>query len=355
MKAKNWNTLVIGMTVCLLLALALATVVIDPFLHYHKPLSSLEYPLKDERYQNDGIARHYEYDSLITGTSMSQNFKCSEFDVLWEARSVKIAYSGASYHELNNSIRRAISYRPETRYVVCSLDGNRLIYPAHEDEYEGYPDYLYDSNPFNDVNYLLNKEVVPKTLAVINYTRAGESMPDRDAYGSWNQYKSFGAESVLASFTRQIEREEETVLSEEDIRMVRENVEENFLATALANPDTEFYLFYPPYSVCYWEALVRTKQINAQIEAQKIAVELLLTADNVHIYDFSDRIDITSELDNYTDTMHYGEWINSEILRMMREGQQELTEDNFEAYYDKVRLLYENYDYEAMYESLKEG
>ena len=196
MKAKPWNFLVIGATVLILALLAAATAVIDPFLHYHNPLPFLEYPLRDDRYENDGMARHYSYDSVLTGTSMSMNFKCSEFDALWDAQSLKIAYSGATFHELGENLRRCYSYRPKLRYVVCSLDGSRLNAPADGDAYTGYPVYLYDNNPWNDVYYLLNKEVVPKTLAVINYTRAGEKTPDRDLYGNWAQYKSFGRDAA---------------------------------------------------------------------------------------------------------------------------------------------------------------
>lgn len=95
----------------MLFSVAAATVVIDPFLHYHGPLAGLEYPLLDERYQNDGIARHFSYDALITGTSMTQNFKPSEFDALWGAEAVKIAFSGASYREVDENVRRALTYK----------------------------------------------------------------------------------------------------------------------------------------------------------------------------------------------------------------------------------------------------
>ena len=339
--------MVITVTIAILGILAVATIVIDPFLHYHTPLSGLEYPLKDEWYQNDGIARNYEYDALITGTSMTQNFKCSEFDALWGTNSVKTSYSGAGYYELNQNIRRAFDYHPNIRYVLCSLDGTKLIAPAESENYGDYPDYLYDNNPFNDVEYVLNKEVVPMTLAVLNYTRAGNKTPTRDEYASWSQYKTYGRETVLSSFTLLPVSEEENLLTEEDIVNTRENVTENFLATALAHPDTEFYLFFPPYSICYWEALQRTKQLNAQLQAQEMAVELLLQADNIHVFDFSAKIEITADLDNYTDTLHYGGWINSELLNLMSEGTNELTTDNYKGYYQQLNELYTNYDYSA--------
>ena len=345
MRTRKWNLLVIGATIGMLLLIASITIFVDPFFHYHAGQSFLEYPLKDERYQNDGIARNYEYDSIIAGTSMCQNFLCSEFDELWGAKTVKLTTSGATYHESNANIRRALSYNEDVNYVVCSLDGNKLNYEPYEDDYEGYPEYLYDINPFNDVNYLLNKDIIPKTLAVLNYTRAGNITTNMDEYSSWGRYKVFGKDSVLSTFTLVEEREEELFLSEEDIQRIRTNVTENFLQTARMYPDTTFYLFFPPYSVCYWEALVRTKQLGVQIEAQKIAVEVLLTADNIQVYDFSHRTDITGNLENYTDTLHYGDWINSDILKMIRYEENRLLKENFNTYYDELKILYETYDY----------
>ena len=345
MKAKTWNLLVLGCTSGMLAVLAGVTIFVDPFLHYHGGQDFLEYPLQDERYQNDGIVRHYDYDSIITGTSMSQNFNCSEFDELWEAESIKIANSGASYHESGENIRRVFSHNADVVNVLCSLDGSRLNVPAYEDEYEGYPVYLYDNNPFNDVNYLLNKEVVPKTIAVLNYTRSGQRTPTMDEYQNWSRYKSFGRDSVLSSFSLAEELEEESVLTDEDIRQIRENVSINFLELAKEHPDTTFYLFFPPYSICYWEALVRTKQLNSQLEAQKTGVEVLLSVENIRVYDFSYRVDIIENLDNYTDSIHYGEWVNSEMLQMMKAGEGLLTKDRLEEYYDFIAELYLQYDY----------
>lgn len=348
MKAKTWNSWVLGSTLVILGIVAVVTMVIDPFLHYHKPLSFLEYPLKDERYINDGISRNYKYQALITGTSMCQNFKTSEFEELWNVSAIKVAYSGASYHELNSNIGRALEYNSELQYVLCSLDGTKLIAPADCDEYTGYPEYLYDNNPFNDVSYLLNKDVVPMTIAVVNYTRAGETTPTFDQYGSWSQYKTFGKDAVQASYTRLEFRDEEVTLSEVEKGMIKENIEQNYLATARENEDVEFYFFFPPYSICYWDALYRTRQLDAQLQAQEMAVELLLSADNVHVYAFDDCVEITGDLNNYTDTLHYGEWINSYIIQNIHKGNGELNKDNYQEYFDKIKILYSTYDYSVL-------
>lgn len=350
MKAGKWNLLVVGGTAAILLLIAGITVWIDPFLHYHKALDEFEYPLKDERYQNDGILRNYSYNAVITGTSMAQNFKTSEFDELWEASAVKICFSGASYKEIDENVRRALKYNDGIKYVLRSLDGNRLNYPADQNEYEGYPTYLYDDNLFNDVQYLLNKEVIPKTLAVVNYTRAGEQTPTWDEYGNWSKYKHFGKEEVFQTWSQFAEQEEEYLLQQEDYDRISENIRTNVLQTAIENEDVTFYLFIPPYSICYWDTLVRTKQMNAQLCAEQTAVEMLLQADNIHIYAFDDHVEIISNLDNYTDALHYGEWINSEILRWINNGEGELTKENYAEYFEKLRRIYSTYDFSELRE-----
>lgn len=340
MKEKKWNIFVLGSTFGILLLVALVTLVIDPYLHYHKPLEVLEYPLKDERYINDGIARNYKYEAMITGTSMAQNFKASQMEELWQVPTIKTAYSGATFHELNESIGRAISYNPKLRYVLCSLDGSRINHDAYSDSYEGYPEYLYDKNPLNDVNYLLNKEVIPKTIAVVNYTRAGNQTTTMDAYGSWSQYKVFGKDAVEATVVPKQAVAEVVSFTAEDEARVRENVTENYLETGLENPGVTFYFYLPPYSVYYWEDLVKTGQLEAQLRAEELAVELLTEAPNIHVYGFADRTEITGNLDNYMDILHYGDWINEEIMDMIYRGEGELTKDNYKEYFQKVRELY---------------
>ena len=345
MKSKKWNLFVIGCSLGLIIFIAGITILIDPFLHYGDGLGSLQYPLKDERYQNDGIARHYEYNAIITGTSMCQNFLASEFDTLWGAQTIKLTHSGASYHESCNTIERALSYQEDVEYVLCSLDGSFMNTPWDYNTYEGYPTYLYDNNPFNDVKYLLNKEVVPKTIAVINYTRVGNKTTSKDEYGFWGNYKTYGKESVLKSFVLQEKTEHIYMLTKEDKAQIEENITKNFLQLAQDNPDVTFYFFFPPYSICHWEGLQRSGQLGLHFEAQKMVTEILLSMDNVEIYDFSKRTDIIGNLDNYTDTLHYGPWVNSEILEMIHTKSGRLTKDNCEEYWQEVYELYQDYDY----------
>ena len=133
--------------------------IFDPYFHFHKPFPFVSYRLYDERYINDGISRHFDYDLIITGTSMAQNFKTSEADVLFGVKSVKETFSGAAYKEISENLERALSRNRDLKTIIWTMDTNAILRDKDYVAYDEYPVYLYDDNPWNDVNYVFNKEV----------------------------------------------------------------------------------------------------------------------------------------------------------------------------------------------------
>jgi len=346
MDHKRWNLTVL-ISFCGILALvAVFNFAVDPFLHYGTGIGKFEYPLKDERYINDGIQRNYDYSLMITGTSMSWNFAPSLAERLWGRNAIKTAYSGAYQHELAESMQNAISHNPGLEMIICSLDPNTLITDPYREAYSGNPYYLYDDNPFNDVYYLLNKEVVTKSIAVINYTRAGNVTVSPDDYGRFDLYMPAGREAVLASYERLPVSDTALTFDENARNIVYNNLSENFIRIASDNPDVEFIFYIPPYSYCYWDGAVRSGQLGYILDAEKYAAALLLQYDNVSVYAFDDDLTITTDLDNYTDTLHYTSGICNVILERIHNGEGRLTPGDLEEYFDNIGTVYSEYDYD---------
>lgn len=63
--AIKWIIGILAAAAAAVLIFILSIFAIDPMFHYHAPLKFLSYPLVNERYQNNGIARHFDYDSVI--------------------------------------------------------------------------------------------------------------------------------------------------------------------------------------------------------------------------------------------------------------------------------------------------
>ena len=349
---KKWGIALLVLTgVCLSLVGAV-TAVIDPFFHYHKPLSFLSYPLNNERYQNDGIVRHFDYDAVITGTSMTLNFKTSELDALFGVHSVKVSFPGAMYKEINENLEKAARRNPDLRLIVRGLDSLWLLQDADAVGYEesSYPTFLYDDFLLNDVYYVLNKDVLlNNTKGVLGQTLSGQGTTSFDDYGNWNQAFSFGRDAVDAVYHRAEKAEVVQEMTQEDREMLRKNLTQNVTELAKAYPEIDFYLFFTPYSIYYWDNLNQTGTLKKQLQAEEEAIKLLLSCDNIYLFAFSDQFDLVCDLDHYKDEIHYSEEINSQILRWMKDQEHLLTRENYQAYCGRVYQFYTTFDYEALF------
>ena len=91
--------------------------------------------------------------------------------------------------------------------------------------------------------------------------------------------------------------------------------------------------------------------MDRTLETLKIVIKDLLEVDNIRLYYFSNNTEITTNFDNYKDTVHYGEWVNSYIIKAISKGENLLTKDNYMDYLNKTREIYTNYDYKSLLNS----
>lgn len=124
----------------------------------------------------------------------------------------------------------------------------------------------------------------------------------------------FGAKSVLASYTLE-EPQPPRELTEEERRMVSENIQQNVTELVSAHPETTFYLFFPPYSICYWDMAKNDGTLDSQIDAEQMVIEELIKYPNVKLYSFCNNAELVCNLEHYRDQAHYDEWVNSQILK----------------------------------------
>lgn len=332
----------------LLFLIATLNFVIDPFFHYRKPLNGLAYILQEERYQNNGILKNYDYDAIIAGSSMSENFKTSQLDKLFNTNSIKVSCSGSvsSYKEVNEEIEVAYKCGKDLKMVIRSIDVGALIEDKDAMRYDDsfYPTYLYDNNPFNDINYLLNKQVLTNSVAVLYNTIIGNETTSFDDYANWMHDAEFGKDAIGYDFAGETNKEQLPLTSNE-IQIVTDNVTQNFYDIAKKHPETEFYYFFTPYSICYMDREYNDGTLLKQFEAMKVATKIFNELDNVHIFTYFDLTDYISDLNNYRDIYHYSEDMNEFILLTMKNGEYELNKNNYIQIINNQIDYYCNFDY----------
>ena len=348
-----WLIGFIAISGTVLAALGSIVVKVDPFFHYGLPQTdTYYYLLYSERNQNDGIGRYFDYDAMITGTSMAQCFKTSEFDSIFGVHSVKTTFSGGSFKEIGDHLKRSLSANSDIKTIIRSLDMDYFFFDYNDlgTMADGdYPDYLYDDNIFNDYKYVLSRDIIfDRAYKMMTETESAGFEPgitSFDVYSNWmSDAITFGAKSVCPTDIKNYEPVSSSLSSHEK-NMIRRNITRNITEIANAYPDTQFYYYVTPYSAVWWNAQCANGVIGKQIEAERYIIELMLECDNIHLYSFNTNFALTTNLNNYKDAGHYGEWVNTAILQWMYDGEGLLTKENYQQYLAEELEFYQNYDY----------
>lgn len=321
----------------LLLVLIIGLVILfDPFYQYHKPLPGLKSVLTDKEYQCVGTLRNFDYDSLIVGSSVCENYNNNWFSEGFDCTAIKAIRSYGATADLCYLLDVAYETH-DLDYVFYNIDPSSLS-ASTETTYEstGCPMYLYDTNVLNDAQYLLNKDVL---MEKIPYMLAFSFIGDYDEGNSynWAQWKYFGADLATGMYGRKSSISpmlEETYYEDElagNIALLTAQVE--------AHPETTFKFFFPPYSMLWWDDAYRGGELDACLYNEKQAIAALLEYDNVEIYYYQDEEEIITNLDNYMDMIHFSKDINQYICESLITGENRLTKDNYEERIENMRSL----------------
>ena len=346
---KKWGVCAVGMLAVMVVGMALLTYIVDPYFHYHAPLSGISYRLYEQRYINDGISRHFEYDAVITGNSLSENFRASEFDELFDANSIKLPYSGAGYKELWSALDRTLSYNPSVEKVLVIVDTADILREKDYMRYTDYPDYLYDDNIWNDSMYLWNKDVLYRgTMNNLLMTLAGKESTTFDEYSA--QSGKTGADKVLPLIGDIPDADEAPSwgYNLEDRQMVKDNINENIIRIVQKYPEVEFHLVYAAPSIARWAKYYIWGDLEQRLESTDTATRLLLEQENIYLYSFQDDFELVCNLDNYYDTIHYTSDVADYMLEQIAAGNGWITKENYQEYFYTITKFYMEYNYQSL-------
>ncbi|MBR0092744.1 MAG: SGNH/GDSL hydrolase family protein [Lachnospiraceae bacterium] len=288
--------------------------VFDPFYHYHAPLFQLRPVLTEKEHQVDGTLKHFSYEALLLGSSHSENFDLSLAEELFHMPFVKAIRSGGNLADLCAYADTAFAHRAPS-LVLFNLDAGPLLNPDKNSFSDhDFPLYLMDDNPFNDVRYLLNKDVLLRRIPYMLAQSASASY-DADRPYSWYAGKTFGAGITLEHYPRHprtepmLDPEEVSDTISGNLALVCELVE--------AHPETEFVFFFPPVSLLYWDSVYRSGLLEQVLYGEERFLTTLLSYENVHAYDFCTDEALITDLNRYMDFTHYDEKANDAMLREM--------------------------------------
>lgn len=332
-----------GLIVLFLFLAAAIVVVFDPFYQYHEPWFGLNAVLNDRDNQVVGTIRTFDYDSVLLGSSVAENYDSSFLDASFDCTTLKVIRASGSTADLLYYLDKA-HRRQELKNVFWSMDIFALTAsPQITLTSKDTPHYLHTDTVLDDWPYLWNKEILCETIPqMLAYSQMGMNTQGQ-AY-NWARGKNFSAEGAMRAYDKP--KEENVFYAAEDSADTSaEEVEDAFSMDEQQNltenlsmieeelsmhPDTSYTIIFPPYSMMWWDCGYVNGVLETYFEVLEQTIPVLLTYDNAKVYFFVSDRDVICNLDNYMDMIHYSPDINQYMLEEIVQDGHRVSEANWE-------------------------
>ena len=290
LSSKNWTVSLLSVTLFIIVLFGMVQFYLDPLLQYGNERGPLTFRTYSEIYSNPGIAKNYDYNAVLLGSSMVENTDINELNGIFDCKTIKVTYAGGSSYNHKKILDTCYNSGHKIEKVFWALDEYALRTDKETPRWP-LPEYLYDDNKINDVSYLLNLDI-------------------------------FYYYSLIDSV--------ETLKHNE-------------------RPETDFEFFLVPYSILYWYQQKSNGTLEAEIFDARIAIGELLNYDNVQVHFFQNEKDIITNLDNFKDYTHFKPEINSWMSKETKIGSHILTKKTYNKVLNDFSEYLNTFDYNSFY------
>ena len=293
----------------------------DPYQYYRVSTEREPKYTGVERYENPGLALHQNYDTIIIGTSRSQNFVPGMFSAAsWNV--LKLAMAGSSSYEQQRMAELALS-TGKPRRVIWELSYNRFHSgPRAVSQSAAFPEFLYRPSLETPFSYLASLDVLVAAKKLASGDGAHRELATLNVWYPRHADK-FGKNLYLDKGLH-CDRFKNFKLPEPTLDAATEQAVALNLASVIArNPGVEFLGYLPPYPLTLF-GVASPGDNAARLGFHKIVYDLKEKFKNFKLYDFSVLEEVTSRPERFKDYAHYDQAANAEMARLMTTG-----DDNF--------------------------
>ena len=344
-KGKTGLILAVSAAVFIFLP-AVIVYAVDPYQIYRQHAFGFS---QNQRYQMAGLINSYPYENLIFGTSMTENLKAHQVQQAlgWE-HVLRLSVSGGMPKEMTASLTEALRKHP-VKNVLADIHWYYALYDAdHEEEQHPFPSYLYGEKFERNVKYIFNRGTFEISLGLLKVIPSTEIFSsDLERLNSWmdetwfTRYAEDSNRQKLAGELRQTGHQ--FSLAEMKAKNYQfSSIDLDLEPVLKSHPQTEFHLFFPPYSIWHYATTDREKA-EKTIMLRWYVVQRLSALKNVHIYGYDNICAITCSVRNYHDYGHYHQEIADFLVTTVGNSKYQLNPENIDTYLNSFIKLINSY------------
>ena len=326
MNAKTFFKRTILITLAIFLLPASIVVIFDPFFVLHKPFIHKDIGFDGtDRYQNAGLINSYladldeQIDTIIIGTSMSQNLPVSVLQNEHGVNALKLTLAAGKPKELAMLLNKALN-TGQVKHVVWEIftayasDDPNLTHQASP-----LPEFLYNENVFDNWRYIFNNDVVEEALKTgIGKKKKRKSLEQLYTWENKEQFDKFSAPENIKRLKAKLAGVEPIQNQYRGAPLDFPNIKQHVLPFLKHNKDIRFSLYFPPVSF-YAYAAQGHQKFWTQMKMREFLLEQTEELENISIFGF-DHKNWGADSSNYMDTNHYSPSISLKIMQSIAEG-----------------------------------
>lgn len=307
-----------------------AILLLDPY-----GVSPVRLPLKraimdiNQRYMYPQIARGSAFDSVVIGTSTSRLLDPRELDAAFGGRFANFAMNAGTAWEQTELAKLYLRHNPRPRRLILGVDAMWCLKGPDIPRitFRGFPEWMYDENPFNDIPEVFNLKTLEITGRVAGFHLG--LMPERirqDGYEVFtppeNTYDLARArfhiwkDRHLGKVEPEVPARQLSAAEAEALSFPAIGWLEELLARLPAG--TARMLVYMPIHVSS-QATPGSLQA-AEAEVCKTRIDAVARRFDAKVVDFAVPSPITREDSNYWDPLHYRLPIAGKIISGMKQA-----------------------------------
>lgn len=319
MPSKKWLISFLCIFLTLVLIVGLTAYLVDPF--YQFRYGDNAHFINTAKFPGPGLVKNYEYDTLIIGSSMTQNFDMDVFRQELGCDPLHIGIGGIGLEELLSYIELSEQAGKCEAYYI-GIDQYMLADPIDFIT----PEYLIRNDTISTLRYLFSYEAwfryIPLDIALGLIRRLPVTLPEKirqavdvDYMGNWENDYVFGEDAVIRNYLRN-----DYGVSSVETDGLYERMTEwtDKLIEGLPGDKTRYHFFFPPYSVLFWYDAQNDGYLDEYLQIKQYFREKA-NAYGIQVYDFQSA-DFVFDLDYYRDMTHYRGEINDWMVHCFARG-----------------------------------
>jgi hypothetical protein len=358
-RSRAWSVIFVTGFFSLMLLVVSLNFIIDPYQQFRPArLYNVYFEQQEGRYLNAGIAKSYDYKSVVLGTSHSANFRLSELrEKILLRQPIKLIIPGSSAYEQNITLATVFENR-EIEAVFYAIEQSAFQADAtgFRRSWIDFPMYLYEESARNRIRYLASLDTFFEGIDAVRKSilNPGDLQYSFERMYEWQHVKEkeFTRQGLLAEWKNQTENKKlkRPVYGLDD---TIDSFNSNILIHLQRHPDTDFIIFHPPYSILRYKLMDMRGILADHLKFKEYIYSVTRDLDNVTLYDFQAEREITHDLANYKDLTHYHQRINSWMLDQIAAGRYRVDDASVGRYNSDLLDQVRDYDLQAAISGLQ--